>query len=107
MVVVVTGAGVVYYLNSQKDKDFKKIGTTSPTGEGPGAAVGQNGEKADGSVRKKKKKAKKARKEGEKEDGGVAAAAAKEDGGKVGTYSLDRVVIRRLGSIEADFIGFG
>ncbi|KAF3931971.1 hypothetical protein ABW20_dc0102389 [Dactylellina cionopaga] len=55
VVIVVTGAGVVYYYNSQQGH-VKKIGEV-PSPESPTV------ERADGSVRKKKKKAKKAKKD--------------------------------------------
>ncbi|EPS39423.1 hypothetical protein H072_6827 [Dactylellina haptotyla CBS 200.50] len=68
VVVVVTGAGVVYYYNSQKG-DVKKIGQV-PVPDSPT-------ERADGSVRKKKKKTKKGKKdEGERSADGTPARAA-------------------------------
>ncbi|KAF3941005.1 hypothetical protein ABW19_dt0210572 [Dactylella cylindrospora] len=57
VVIVVTGAGVVYYVNSAKSDEVKKIGEAPP--DTPTA------EKTDGSVRKKKKKSKKPKKDGE------------------------------------------
>ncbi|KAK6514881.1 TOM (translocase of outer membrane) complex component [Arthrobotrys conoides] len=66
VVVVVTGAGVVYYLNTQKDGDVRKIGEVHIS-ESP------SGERQDGSMRKRKKKAKKSKKD-DAEKGENAAA---------------------------------
>ncbi|EWC48880.1 mitochondrial import receptor subunit tom-70 [Drechslerella stenobrocha 248] len=67
VVIVVTGAGAIYYINSQKG-DLRRLGDL------PGSET--SSEKQDGSIRKKKKKRTKAGKKDEATSGQAAAAEA-------------------------------